>query len=549
MKMPDKNPGQQLNSADKAKDLIAQKKEREQQEAEQKKEDESKKAENVQNNLQEVEVTIDSLGKEQEQLRKDLEQATQNIEEKFEVVRGSVTDLQNEDLLEGLDAEERESVFGDDSLEITALQENKKALEEKINKNESRLAELESQKKELFHQTPEGEKEKIEEIKNAIKEKLNENRITIRPLEFDGMESLKKIGKQWLEKDVAKLYDEFDRDQIKSVLVDEYGQDVNKYFNTERELVESLTKDMEAVKNQSPRYQDDTIRLIQSSFASQYFGKGGRFLESAGLNKPNSLAEVQRALKEKELQINQQQKQAMEVIDLAIEHKLLGGPDALSEFQDIDHFSKVKSQKESFERNKNNAKEARYEAMSLDTKLNDKLGNAVVLVDNSVQFEGKLNEIDQHNKDLDQAVKDLEQELRTADSEYNTEKDKKPWFGKDKHQSQVDQLKTTRDNLEQQLNAKSRERNIDTNEAFPPLYSYFEKLGDSQYNSKKQTEFYEQHREELASGMTLGNLLDIMRKEAEEKESQKFSKDKQEMLDKVQEAEKHLDDAISKYAK
>ena len=482
----DNNSEEQLSSADKAKLLIEQKKLKTQQAAEQQEREEVQKVEDVQNNLQEAKLAITTLVQEQGRLEQELEQVTKDIEEKFENVREAVTGLQKEELLESLDAEDREGVFGDDSLEITALQESKKTLEEKISENETRLAELESQKKELFHQTPEGEKEKGKEIKDEMREKLAGRNERIEPVAFDSMESLRNIKRAWLGQKIADLYKEYDRDQIKSFLADEYGKNVNKHFNTERERVISLVEGMEKVKDQESYRQGEVIKEVLRKFEYNNTYGGKEFLKSVELNQSKSLGEIQRILKEKELEINDQEAQAKEVIDLTVERNLLAGPETLSKFEDVDSFHMLKSQKESFVRRKENAKQAVYESMSLNSKWNDHLEEKVVLSGNNVRLEDMFNEITQSQEDYAQDVKGFEQQLKVADDVYNAEKGKDPFFGKDKHKTKVEGLKTERDNIERQLKEKKQEKRRDAGEAHPSIYLYFEKFGDSQLNRRNK---------------------------------------------------------------
>jgi len=274
---------------------------------------------------------------------------------------------------------------------------------------------------------------------------------------------------------------------------------------------------------------------------------GEELIKSLGIE-GTSVLDVQRKLSEKIQDIQGQENIVRELSEIEIE-KALHNAETLDTFEDL-RYDDLQKQKEGFERGKVKATNAHIEAMKLNAQYHGNLNDTLGFHERfGLEFKGMFDNIEQKRKERDDTISQLEETIKSKKSEWGIESKKNPWIGKEKHKKMLSDLKTEYEKLEKDLRNKKSEKIPDSNDASPKIFSYFEALGDYSGGRALQEEFIERNRDKINEGITLSELFDIMKQEAQEKMDKEFPSEKQAALDKTEDLQKKKDELLLQLAK
>jgi hypothetical protein len=190
-------------------------------------------------------------------------------------------------------------------------------------------------------------------------------------------------------------------------------------------------------------------------------------------------------------------------------------------------------EKEDIERQKKYAESAVYEATSLGARMSEQLNKKVEFDGRFFEFEGMRQYAKEQREQRESNLSEKREALQKSKNEL-ADKEKKPpiLLGKEKHAREVVELKEQIRKLEQEVQELENKKDVPQDQIYPQLHSFFEKIGGSEYSRESEMKsFVEKHKDALAKGVTLNELLDMMKQDAEEKQNQQFPEEKQRILD------------------
>lgn len=263
------------------------------------------------------------------------------------------------------------------------------------------------------------------------------------------------------------------------------------------------------------------------------------------MEKENNYSALENALREEMKTIESQEYDAVSLVEVQVEKSLLWTEAKQLGSSDI---GTLQREKENLERQKNNAEVAIYASTSLGARMVEQADKRVIF-DGGFQFEGMKSYAQEQRTQRETNLSEKREALKKSKSEL-ADKEKKPpiLLGKEKHAREVAELKEQVKKLEQEVQELENKKDVSQDQIYPQIQSFFEKIGGSEYSRESEMKsFVEKNKDALARGVTLNELLDMMKQDAEEKANAKFPEEKQRILDSWDSATEKQKEIAEKY--
>lgn len=233
---------------------------------------------------------------------------------------------------------------------------------------------------------------------------------------------------------------------------------------------------------------------------------------------------VEGLLHEELSRINSNEKDAMRMVELQVENNLdkaMAVEEANENGLSFKYGDDVRNYIEEFNRRKDKAERVLLLTSTQRIRYNENLDRKLSIYEGAIVYEDALENVTEKEEEKQEKTKQIEVKLRQVEAEYNSERNKSPLFGKEKHREKVVALEQEVEELKRKLRAVQNENTprLQDENMSPKVKDLLDDLYyDGSFSSPKGTEaFMQEHGNRIEQGMTLREMFDLIQEKTEKR--------------------------------